>query len=123
MSFAARLKKWEMVANGLVSHLAVGFEAAASDGRPLWSPSLLLYVGREVGDLMLGVLDWDGEEEVVGFAVDDRSSMLPVEFPVSAGRTFGNLRGRGCGLERWCGSGREGVCELGESGAAAVRLD
>jgi hypothetical protein len=62
---------------GLVSHLAVVFEEAASDALDLWSLSLLLYVGRAVGDLMSGVVDWDGDE-VMGLEVDDRSSMLPI---------------------------------------------
>ena len=74
-----------------MSHLAVGFAADTSDGLARGSPSLLLYVGRVVGDLMSGV-DWNGEE-VVGFEVDDRSSMLPTRCPVSAGCTFGNFGG------------------------------
>jgi hypothetical protein len=73
-------KKRRCLEKGFVSHLDVELEAVASDGRPLWSPSLLLYVGREVGDLMLGAVDCDGEEEVEGFVVDDRSSMLPVRY-------------------------------------------
>jgi len=62
---------------GLVSHLAAGVEEAGSDALGFWSLSLLLYVGRAVGDLMSSVVDWDGDE-VVAFEVDDRSSMLPV---------------------------------------------
>jgi hypothetical protein len=50
-------------------------EEATSDALDFWSLSLLLYVGRVVGDLMSGVAGWD-EDEVVGFEVDDRSSML-----------------------------------------------
>lgn len=105
---------------GLVSHLAVVFEEATSDTLDFWSLSLLLYVGRVVGDLMSGVVDWDGEE-VVGFEVDDRSSMLPT-LPVSVWSHFWKLWGKEL-RERWCGSGRASVCELGESETAVVRPD
>lgn len=62
----------------VVSHLVAGLELLFSDGRPFWSPSVLLYKGRDEGDLMSGVEDWDGEE-TAGFEVDGRwSSMLVV---------------------------------------------
>lgn len=60
-----------------MSHLAVfGFEAAASDDLVLASPSLLLYKGLEVGDLMSELEDvWEG---MADFEVEDRSSILSV---------------------------------------------
>jgi hypothetical protein len=82
-------------------------EEATSDALDFWSLSLLLYVGRVVGDLMSGVAGWD-EDEVVGFEVDDRSSMLPT-LPVSVWSHFWKLWGKEL-RERWCGSGRASVC-------------
>jgi hypothetical protein len=76
--FAARLsKKLGMRGKGLVSHLGVGGEAVASGALGRWSPSLLLYRGRAVDDLMSGVVDFDGDA-TTGFAVVDRSSIVPV---------------------------------------------
>jgi hypothetical protein len=76
--FAARLsKKLGMRGKGLVSHLGVGGEAVASGALGRWSPSLLLYRGRAVGDLMSGVVDCDGNA-TTGLEVVDRSSIVPV---------------------------------------------
>ena len=58
-----------------MSHLAVWGEAVASGALGRWSPSLLLYRGREVGDLMSVVVFVEGDG-MVGFEVDDRSSMV-----------------------------------------------
>ena len=58
---------------GLVSHLVVGLGVLVSDALPFWSPSLLLYRGRDVGDLRSVVAD---EEAAAGFDVDDRSSIV-----------------------------------------------
>lgn len=98
-----------------VSHLAADWgEAAASVALPRWSPSLLLYKGREVGDLMSGFADCDGEEETDGFEVVERSSIVPVLSVLSTGSQW-KLWERGFGREM-CGSGRGSWYELGESG-------
>ena len=63
-----------------VSHLAEEFAAVGSLDLTLWSPSLLLYKGLVVGDLMMSdvvVMDGDWEGMVVDFEVEDRSSILP----------------------------------------------
>lgn len=68
-----------MHGKGLVSYLAADWgEVVASVALPRWSPSLLLYKGREVGDLMSGVPDCDGEEGIEGFDAVSRSSIVPV---------------------------------------------
>jgi hypothetical protein len=75
---AARLsKKLGMRGKGLVSHLGVGGEAVASGALDRWSPSLLLYRGRAVGDLISGVVGCDGDA-TRGLEVVDRSSIVPV---------------------------------------------
>lgn len=62
-----------------MSHLAEEFKAVGSLDLTLWSPSLLLYKGLVVGDLVMsGVVVIDGEwEGMVDFEVEDRSSILP----------------------------------------------
>lgn len=72
-------KKWrEKKKVSVASHLGAGLELLFSDGRPFWSPSLLLYKGRDEEALMSGVVDLDGEGRT-GFEVDIRwSAMLVV---------------------------------------------
>ncbi len=79
-----------MDAKGLVSHLAVWGGADASGALVRWSPSLLLYKGREVGDLMSDVVDCGGEG-MAGFEVDDRSSIFPGALPVNTGSQLWKL--------------------------------
>jgi hypothetical protein len=101
-----------------VSHLADWGEADASGAFARWSPSLLLYSGREAGDLMSGVVDCDGDA-TAGFVAVDRSSIVLCSagehsaVQLSRLQTLGK---EGCGREM-CGSGRgEGsLYELDES--------
>lgn len=96
-----------------MSHLAVG--AAAAAAAALGSPSLLLYVGRGVLDLMSAAAEEDGEGEA-GLEVDDRPSMLPEHWlPVErcwwhVWKLWGNGPVRAGEMVWECGSGREGVC-------------
>lgn len=100
---------------GVVSHLAVGAAAAAAAAAALGSPSLLLYVGRGVMDLMSVAEEEDGEGEA-GLEVDDRPSMLPEHWlPVECcwwhvWKLWGNGPVRAGEMVWECGSGREGVC-------------
>lgn len=100
---------------GVVSHLAVGAAAAAAAAAALGSPSLLLYVGRGVLDLMSVAEEEDGEGEA-GLEVDDRPSMLPEHWlPVErcwwhVWKLWGNGPVRAGEMVWECGSGREGVC-------------
>lgn len=100
---------------GVVSHLAVGAAAAAAAAAALGSPSLLLYVGRGVMDLMSVAEEEDGEGEA-GLEVDDRPSMLPEHWlPVErcwwhVWKLWGNGPVRAGEMVWECGSGREGVC-------------
>jgi hypothetical protein len=100
-----------------VSHLAAADwgEAVASAALPRGSPSLLLYKGREVGDLMSGDADCDGEEETAGFDVVDRSSIVPVPSAwVSTGRS-GNFGKEGAGGR--CAVAAEEFVRIGQIGS------
>ena len=72
-------KKLGMHGRGLVSHLAVvGGEAVASGARGRWSPSLVLYSGREeVVGLVSAAVEGDGDA-TGGLEAVDRSSIVPV---------------------------------------------
>lgn len=91
----------------VVSHLVAGLELLPSDC-PFWSPSLLLYKGRDEGALMSGVVDWDGEE-TAGFEDTRWSSMLVVILSTE-------LVEFGAGQFVWC-AGSMGST-LGQSGLA-----
>lgn len=88
-----REKSWGCIQRkGLVSHLAGWGGADASGALVRWSLSLLLYKGREVGDLMSDAEDCV-VEGMVGLEVDDRSSIFPIScaLPVSTGSAVETL--------------------------------